>query len=182
MRQTAANIFLEKAEYKSFADPAEAMEYLGMGEGASERKLPKGVRAYVDGSYDTVSGRFSCGVVIVETDADGNSETTELKAAFDDTDAAQQRNVAGEVMGSKLAIDWCRANGVKKVVIYHDYEGIGAWADGKWKANNELTRGYSDYVAEARKEIEISFIKVRGHAGNKYNELADKLAKKALED
>ena len=170
------------AEYKSFADPAEAMEYLGMGEGASERKLPEGVRAYVDGSYDTVSGRFSCGVVIVETDADGNSETTELKAAFDDADAAQQRNVAGEVMGSKLAIDWCRANGVKKVVIYHDYEGIGAWADGKWKANNELTRGYSDYVAEARQEIEISFVKVRGHAGNKYNELADKLAKKALED
>jgi ribonuclease HI len=37
-------------------------------------------------------------------------------------------------------------------------------------------------VAEARKDMEISFVKVRGHAGNKYNELADKLAKKALED
>jgi ribonuclease HI len=120
--------------------------------------------------------------VIVETDADGSSETTELNAAFDDEEAAQQRNIAGEIMGAKLAIDHCMAGGIKAIEIYHDYEGIGAWADGKWKANNELTRGYSDYVAEARKEIEISFIKVRGHAGNKYNELADKLAKKALED
>lgn len=170
------------AEYKSFADPADAVAYLGLGEGPSEVKFPEGVRAYVDGSYDTAAGRFSCGVVIVETDAEGSSETTELNAAFDDAEAAKQRNVAGEIMGSKLAIDWCKTNGVKKIEIYHDYEGIGAWADRKWKANNELTRGYSDYVAEARKEMEISFVKVRGHAGNKYNELADKLAKKALED
>ena len=85
-------------------------------------------------------------------------------------------------MGSKLAIDWCRTNGIKKVEICHDYEGIGAWADGKWKANNDLTQGYRDFVADARKDMDIKFVKVKAHAGNKYNELADKLAKKALED
>ena len=172
------------AEYKSFADPAEAMAYLGLTDGAeaAAEKFPEGVRAYVDGSYDNASGRFSCGVVIVETDASGNSETTELNAAFDDAEAAQQRNVAGEIMGSKLAIDHCMVNGIKSVEIYHDYEGIGAWADRKWKANNPLTQGYRDYVAEARKNIDIRFVKVKAHAGNRYNELADKLAKKALED
>lgn len=172
------------AEYKSFADPAEAMAYLGL-TGRAEttaETFPEGVRAYVDGSYDNASGRFSCGVVIVETDAAGNSETTELNAAFDDAEAAQQRNVAGEIMGSKLAIDHCVANGIKSVEIYHDYEGIGAWADRKWKANNPLTQGYRDYVAEARKSIDITFVKVKAHAGNKYNELADKLAKKALSE
>ena len=173
------------AEYKSFADPADAMAYLGLtapGEGgaAGAAKLPEGFRAYVDGSYDNASGRFSCGVVIVETDANGNSETTELKAAFDDAGAAQQRNVAGEIMGSKLAIDWCLANGVKAIDIYHDYEGIGAWADRKWKANNPLTQGYRDFVEEARKSLDVRFVKVKAHAGNKYNELADKLAKGAL--
>ena len=170
------------AEYKSFADPQEAMEYLGLSTGASAEKFPEGIRAYVDGSYDAESGRFSCGVVIVETDAEGGSETTELNAAFDDAEAAKQRNIAGEIMGSKLAVDWCKTNGIKKVAIYHDYEGIGAWADGTWKANNDLTRGYRDYVAEARKEMDIEFVKVKAHAGNKYNEIADKLAKKALED
>lgn len=173
------------AEYKSFADPADAMAYLGLAGGDSAKsgeKFPEGVRAYVDGSYDSASGRFSCGVVIVETDADGNSETTEINSVFDDEEAAQQRNVAGEIMGSKLAIDWCRANGVKAVEIYHDYEGIGAWADRKWKANNPLTQGYRDFVEEARKSMDIRFVKVKAHAGNKYNELADKLAKKALSE
>ena len=171
------------AEYKSFADPAEAMAYLGLAESPEgEDKFPAGIRAYVDGSYDSGSGRFSCGVVIVETDVNGKSETTELNSAFDDEEAAQQRNVAGEIMGSKIAIDWCRANGVKAVEIYHDYEGIGAWADRKWKANNPLTQGYREFVEEARKSMEITFVKVKAHAGNKYNELADKLAKKALEE
>ena len=85
-------------------------------------------------------------------------------------------------MGSKLAIDHCMANGIKSVEIYHDYEGIGAWADRRWKANNPLTQGYRDYVAEARKSIDIKFVKVKAHAGNRYNELADKLAKKALSE
>ena len=172
------------AEYKSFADPSEAMAYLGLecGPEAAEEKFPEGVRAYVDGSFDSSSGRFSCGVVIVETDAEGRTETTELNAAFDDEEAARQRNVAGEIMGSKLAIDHCIANGVKAVEIYHDYEGIGAWADRRWKANNTLTQGYRDYVADARKNMDIRFVKVKAHAGNKYNELADKLARKALSD
>ena len=172
------------AEYKSFADPAEAMAYLGLTGGAegTADKLPEGVRAYVDGSYDSTSGRFSCGVVIVETDAAGNSGTTEINAVFDDAESAQQRNVAGEIMGSKLAIDHCMANGIRSVEIYHDYEGIGAWADRRWKANNPLTQGYRDYVAEARKTIDITFVKVKAHAGNKYNELADRLAKKALSE
>ncbi|MBQ3428933.1 MAG: ribonuclease HII [Mogibacterium sp.] len=171
------------AEYKSFADPAEAMAYLGLAENPEgEDKFPAGIRAYVDGSYDSGSGRFSCGVVIVETDSNGKSEKTELNSAFDDEEAAQQRNVAGEIMGSKIAIDWCRANGVKAVEIYHDYEGIGAWADRKWKANNPLTQGYRDFVEEARKSMDITFVKVKAHAGNKYNELADKLAKKALSE
>ena len=172
------------AEYKSFADPAEAMAYLGLTDEpkAGTDSFPEGVRAYVDGSFDSASGRFSCGVVIIETSEDGNSETTELNAAFDDAEAAQQRNVAGESMGSKLAIDHCMANGIKSVEIYHDYEGIGAWADRRWKANNPLTQGYRDYVAEARKSIDIKFVKVKAHAGNRYNELADKLAKKALSE
>ena len=170
------------AEFKSFADPAEAMAYLGLEGGAvsGDDRLPEGVRAYVDGSFDSASGRFSCGVVIIETDAEGHSEITELNSAFEDEEASASRNVAGEIMGAKLAIEYCMANDMSAVEIYHDYEGVGAWADRKWKANNTLTQGYRDFVAEARKSIDISFVKVKAHAGNKYNELADKLAKKAL--
>ena len=169
------------AEYKSFADPAEAMAYLGLADApAGEDKFPEGVRAYVDGSYNSANGMFSCGVVIVETDAEGRSETTEIKSAFDNKSAAAQRNVAGEIMGAKTAIDYCLENGIREIEIYHDYEGVGKWADGIWKANNPLTQGYKAYVADARKQMTIRFVKVKAHAGNKYNELADKLAKEAL--
>ena len=77
---------------------------------------------------------------------------------------------------------YCLKNGINKVEIYHDYEGIGAWADRHWKANNPLTQGYRDFVAEARQTMEISFVKVKAHSGNKYNEIADKLAKEALSE
>ena len=83
-------------------------------------------------------------------------------------------------MGSKTAIDFCLTHGIDAVTIYHDYEGIGKWADGLWKANNPLTQKYSQYVAKARKRMDISFVKVKAHAGNKYNEIADRLAKDAL--
>ena len=168
------------AEYKSFSDAADAMAYLGITEAETEERFPEGVRAYVDGSYDVSSGRFSCGVVMVRTDADGNVKTCELSEAYDDAEAAKQRNVAGEIMGSKTAIDFCLTHGIDAVTIYHDYEGIGKWADGLWKANNPLTQKYSQYVAKARKRMDISFVKVKAHAGNKYNEIADRLAKDAL--
>ena len=183
------------AEYKSFADPQDAMAYLGLSSGnkvgannkkggasaPAEEVLPPGNRVYVDGSYDISSNRFSCGVVIIETDANGVSETTELKAVFEDDVAALQRNVAGEVMGAKTAIDYCLENGIDDIEIYHDYEGVGKWADGLWKANNPLTQGYKQFIADARRIMSIRFIKVKAHAGNKYNEMADKLAKQALD-
>ena len=189
------------AEYKSFADPQDAMTYLGLSSGnksgskggtknnnatggasaPAEEVLPPGNRAYVDGSYDSSSNRFSCGVVIIETDKNGMSETTELKAVFEDDVAALQRNVAGEVMGAKTAIDYCLENGIEDIEIYHDYEGVGKWADGLWKANNPLTQGYKQFIADARRVMSIRFVKVKAHAGNKYNEMADKLAKQALD-
>ena len=175
------------AIYKGFKTLEEAEAFMNTGEKqenasvlGNENNIKSEAVAYVDGSFDAGSGRFSCGVVICVTDADGNTETTEFNAAFDDEEAAKQRNVAGEVMGSKLAIEYCLKNGINKVEIYHDYEGIGAWADRRWKANNPLTQGYRDFVAEARQNMDISFVKVKAHAGNKYNELADRLAKKSL--
>ena len=74
-----------------------------------------------------------------------------------------------------------KENGIDDIEIYHDYEGVGKWADGLWKANNPLTQGYKQFIADARRVMSIRFIKVKAHAGNKYNEMADKLAKQALD-
>ncbi len=181
-----------KAEYKSFTDLDDALEYVGLSNKKASRSknlaggahakitLPPGIRAYVDGSFDAATGRYSCGAVIVNTDEDGNSETVELSYVFDDEELVKHRNVAGEIMGAKLAIDYCLSNEISDITICHDYEGIEKWANGLWKANLPLTQEYKAYVEEARKQIKISFIKVKAHSGDKYNEIADRLAKKAL--
>ena len=177
------------AEYKSFKDPQDAWEYI-KGDGPLSNELggsspsstggpsPLGTqwKAYVDGSYDAVSGRFSCGVVILN----GDSEPVQLNAAFEDPDAATHRNVAGEVMGARTAIEYCLEHEIEEVTVYHDYEGVGKWADNEWKANHPLTQNYKAFITDARKKMKINFVKVKAHAGNKYNEMADQLAKDAL--
>ena len=69
----------------------------------------------------------------------------------------------------------------KKIVIYHDYQGISSWANDEWKANNDLTKSYKDFIKNARKNLEIGFVKVKGHSNDKYNDWADRLAKKGAQ-
>lgn len=161
------------AEYKSFKTLEEANVYLGISEAAAEQN--NGVRAYVDGSYDHAARRFSCGVVML---VDG--EEIKLKEAYADPAAAELRNVAGEIMGARKAISYCLDNGIDAVTIYHDYMGISKWGNDEWKANLDMTQSYKRFVAEARKSMRIDFVKVAAHTGDKYNEMADKLAKAAL--
>ena len=68
----------------------------------------------------------------------------------------------------------------KKITVFYDYQGISSWANGEWKCNLPLTIGYRDKIKEFRKEIEILFVKVKAHSNDKYNDLADYLAKKSL--
>ena len=68
----------------------------------------------------------------------------------------------------------------KDLLIYYDYEGIEKWCSGEWKANKEGTIYYRQFCIEAMKKINISFKKVKAHSGNKYNDMADKLAKQAV--
>ena len=37
-----------------------------------------------------------------------------------------------------------------------------------------------EFYKDASKLVDVDFIKVKGHSGDKYNDLADELAKKAL--
>jgi|LSQX01.2.fsa_nt_gb ribonuclease HII/ribonuclease HI len=167
------------ANYKSFSSVKEANEYLGLStkEDLQESKDTHGnsiTRAYVDGSYDVSTGRYGSGAVILH-----NGEVIELSEMYDD-EQSKLRNVAGEIRGAVLAINFCHRNGIKKVTIYHDYEGVGKWGDNLWKANLPMTIRYKEFIVKARKEMEITFVKVEAHSGDKYNDMADKLAKAAL--
>lgn len=171
------------AEFKSFVSEKEALEYLNQGNENAPRskenflsESTESYVAYVDGSFDDRSGRYSCGVIILH---DGE-EIYSFCEAGENKDAASMRNVAGELLGSVRAVEYALRNHIPEIVICHDYEGIGAWADKRWKANRVWTKNYADFIEKSRKRCNIKFKKVKGHSNNKYNDKVDMLAKQAL--
>lgn len=179
------------SEYKGFARLSEAESFVGTEvlesmklnpdvyahEEKPSKPLEDGyaVKAYVDGSYDVATGNYASGAVIL---LDG--KTVELSKRYTDDAGGKLRNVAGEIKGAELAIEYCKKQGIDSVVIYHDYLGVGKWADDEWKANLDMTKAYKSYIRECRKNMRINFVKVKGHSGDKYNDMADALAKAAL--
>ena len=160
------------AVYKSFKTKEGAINFME----DTEKKIEVDedtVIAYVDGSFNLPEKIYGAGVVLIK---DGNEEC--FKKSYSDS-FYTHRNVAGEVKASELAINLAIEKGYKKIIIYHDYQGIKSWADGDWKTNNELTKSYKTFIDSKRNEIEIGFVKVKGHSNDKYNDLADRLAKDA---
>ena len=167
------------AQYKSFGTLADAEEYLGINQQISlfDENIPQKntAVAYVDGSYNTSTKIFGCGVVIFY---DGKDIT--FSKSFSDPEMATMRNVAGEIEGAKLAMRYCLDNNIEEIDIYYDYEGIEKWCTGAWKTNKEGTIAYRQFYNDASKRLKVNFIKVKGHSGDKYNDMADRLAKDAV--
>lgn len=162
------------AEYKSFPSLAQAEDFLkaGKSEGTLDEEY---VSVYVDGSYNSATQEFSYGMVVLLKDRE---ETFSRK--YRDKELSSMHNVAGEIKGAEAAMQYALDNGIPKIAIYHDYEGIAKWCLGMWKTNKEGTKAYKAFYEEASRKIEIKFVKVTGHSGDKYNDMADKLAKEAL--
>ena len=131
--------------------------------------------AFVDGSYNVFTKEYSYGMLIYH---DGT--LYEECRGYDDEMMAEMRNVAGEIEGSMHAMQYCIDKGIESVDIYYDYEGIEKWALGDWKTNKEGTKAYKKYFDEASRNLDVNFVKVKGHSGELGNERADYLAKKAL--
>jgi ribonuclease HI len=159
------------AEFKSFKDEKSALTYLA-GNPVIQIPVDKGLVAYVDGSFR--DGVYSCGCVIL---LDGEV-VAELSGTGDKF--PESRNISGEILGAVKAVEWGIANSHAAITICHDYSGVGKWATGEWKANFPVSRKYKEYMEKAAAKIAVSFKKVTAHAGDIYNERADKLAGLAL--
>lgn len=170
------------AIYKSFKNFEDAKAYLN-GENVKAEEVNKNIYdikddeviAYVDGSYKKDTLEYGYGVVLILKE-----NIIEFFGKGQNPEVANSRNVTGELFGAVRAISEAVKIDKKKITIFYDYQGISSWANGEWKCNLPLTMGYRDKVKEFRKEIEISFVKVKAHSGEKYNERADYLAKKSL--
>lgn len=133
--------------------------------------------AFVDGSYDRISKTFGSGIAVL--DFKYNIIDEFKVAGYDKWD---QWNIVGEIEASKYAIKLAYDKKLNKVCIYHDLKNIALWASGSWQAKNEYTQDYVRYVERYSKNMEITFVKVKGHSCNKYNDIADRLAREAIEE
>lgn len=161
------------AIYKSFQTAAQAAEYMGW-TANSEPEEECELVAYVDGSYNIATGEYGSGVIII----DGTEEIC-LKERGNDPGMAVMRNVAGEIAASEMAMKYAVEHGYGSIEIIHDYQGIASWCLGEWKTNKEETRRYKMAYDTYKKDVRIKFTKVKGHSGDKYNDIADMLAKQA---
>ena len=131
--------------------------------------------AFVDGSYDKVTKTYGSGVIVLDNNGSYN---TYSKAGHDEWN---QWNIVGELEAAKLAISKAKEAGAKNIAIYHDLKNIALWATGEWHAKNRYTQEYVRFIEEASAEINIYFIKVKGHSNESvYNDLADEIAKGSI--
>lgn len=179
------------AEYKSFARKSEAEEYLGIEKKKKPTPPEPNTRIgtpqpelfetdcdaafYVDGSYNVKTCEYAFGAVMLR---DGEMFTFSHK--YTDPEAASMRNVAGEIAGATFAMKYALKFGMKHIEIFYDYEGIEKWATGKWKTNLAKTREYAQLYRKLSEYVKVRFTKVKGHSGDFYNDMADRLAKNEL--
>lgn len=169
------------ALYKSFLSIDEAKEYLKDG----RKLLRKGIdaypenipHAYVDGSYNDISGKYSYGLVVVYNELIIHSES----GVSADDSKKELRQIAGELKGAIRAVEFAVEKGYREICVFHDYEGIYHHAQGTWERRDKSSQ---EYYANINKliddnKLEIIFVKVDSHTNDFYNEMVDELAKRA---
>lgn len=163
------------AEFKKFKELKQAETYLTSGisiDNVSDDL--DGLHAYIDGSFSNDLQETGYGAVILLNGEIIHTIKGSSKKYI------EMRNVAGELFAAAVSIKWAVDNGYKSIVLHHDYSGIAHWAKGEWKCKQEGTINYKKFIDEISSKISILFIKVKGHSGDMYNDMADKLAKESL--
>lgn len=169
------------AKYKSFENINDANEYLNEGNRMlkkSDENYPKDcLHVYVDGSYNSSDTRYSYGVVAVRNNVVEYIESNSEK----DTSEKNIRQIAGELKGAIRAVEYALRKREKKLVLFHDYEGIAHHATGAWDRKEQSSMEYYSKMQELMNcGIEVIFVKVDSHTGDLFNELVDEECKKCL--
>jgi ribonuclease HI len=129
------------------------------------------IEIYVDGSYNTKTGHAGWGIVIIKN----------KKIIYEDYGKtfllAHSRQIDGELKGARIALKWIKRNKIP-ATIYCDFIGIQKWFNGDWEAKTDIAKKYVEFCNNIKKDICVSFVHVKGHSGNKWNDYVDKLAEK----
>lgn len=162
-------------------DTLEKAETFVFGRNPNDEKVKRAqdlgtVHAYVDGSFNEETNKYSSGIVYVIDDEKIHEDSHE----YTSYKYSESRQIAGEVFGAAHAVQWAIAQSYSTVVVHYDYNGVEYWATGEWKTNKPVSQDYKKLIETLRPYIQIEFKKVKAHSGDQWNDRADELAKNAL--
>jgi len=138
--------------------------------------VPPGmVELWVDGACLHESGnvRFGWAYVIRR----GQTILHQVSSSIIPDNAVSHRNVAAEIQAVIQGLQHCRDFDYSPVTVCYDYEGLEAWATGRWKANTPFTAAYQRGIRNL--PFPITWKKIPAHTGVPMNELVDALANNA---
>ena len=138
-------------------------------------ELPPGAYAFTDGNADG-----GVGVVMVVQDADRRSSEKEISTSvaqvFDGAaipgleSSAAVSNALGRLHNilAELAGLFCALHQVPSatsLTVVYDYEGVGAWMEGRWKAKDGVVTAVIEACKTliAERQLDVSYRHQRGH-------------------
>ena len=139
------------------------------------------VNLYTDGACSGNPGVGGYGAILVHVDANGVKHEKEFSQGYKQT-TNNQMELLAVIVGLEALKKPC------DVTVYSDSKYVvdafnNKWIDG-WIAKGWKTAGKSPVknvdlwkrLLEAKKQHDVEFIWVKGHAGHEYNERCDTLA------
>lgn len=166
------------AVFKGFEVESEAYDFMKNEEKSSslikEPTQQVDVQLYVDGSWNENKKQYGWGFVLV---VDGQSVSSDCGMG-NNIKYLSQRQIGGEVVAVLQGLSRAIYRQYNHVEVVYDFSGIEMWATGKWRAKTDIARAFLHFLGKYNEEIQISFKKVKSHSGDKYNAMADGLAKK----
>lgn len=145
------------------------------------------IHIYVCGAFNLKEQKYGTGIVF----APGTSLEEKISFRGNDIHLLLNAQIAGELSGAIFAIQKVLAynkdmtdNGLSEsvitdIVLHHRFYGISKWPLGQAQAKQLIGRKYLSFMTEAMQQITIKFMRVRPNGSNKFNTIADNLAREA---
>ena len=125
--------------------------------------------AYVDASYSDNERFGAVGIVLLTS--------SEVIQNLEDCALTSTNH---ELLAAAKAIKMAKERHIKNLIIKHDNSSIGELAKSQSVSKTSMEEWYKQLVMKHREKMSITFKKVKGHSKEYFNELADKLAYKAM--
>ena len=123
------------------------------------------IEIYCDGAYSSSRNMGGWAFVVLE---DGEKINSDFYPVFNTT------NNRMEIQAALEACNWIKSQGYKQITIFTDSMYIIGTMTLNWKRKKNTDLWLE--MDEAVKDLFITWAHVKGHSGNKYNELCDSLA------